>query len=91
MNAPARQVWLVLMLLLGFGGCNGDVALVLGIEAGTDAPAVDAAADGSPPGDAPPDGVAMTSDAADTAPPLDVHMSVEVEPDGAPATDGGDQ
>jgi hypothetical protein len=59
MNSPARQALLVLMLVLG--GCNGDVTLVLGIEAGTDGPTGDAPTEGQSPGsDAP-----MATDAAD--------------------------
>jgi hypothetical protein len=87
MNAPARQVLLVLMLVLGVVGCNGDVVLMLGDAA---PPPSDASAEVAPTVDSAPDnGGMMASDASDaTAPAEDAPL---VDPDGAAAADGGDQ
>ena len=87
MNAPARQVLLVLMLVLGVVGCNGDVVF-MGADALPPPPPPDAMAETAAPGDAQPDHPAMMSDASDAAAP---EPDAIVEPDAAAATDGGDQ
>ena len=84
MNAPARQVLLVLMLVLGVVGCNGDVVF-MGPDAAVVPPPPSDAGDGPKEGPAPSDATdtAVAEVAEDVAPP---------EPaDAAPADDGGGQ
>jgi hypothetical protein len=91
MNAPARQVLLVLMLVLGVVGCNGDVVF-MGADAVVTPPPSDAMAEAAP-GDGPKEGP-PASDAMDAAalPEVAAEVAPEVgEPDAAPADDGGGQ
>jgi len=94
MNAPARQVSLVLMLLF-LGGCNGGATFVGGDATPPPSPAMDGGGDapkeGGNPSDAPSE---SASDAPKevASPPPDATPDVEVDAtvDGL-AVDGGDQ
>jgi hypothetical protein len=89
MNAPARQVSLVLMLV--HGGCEGSATLVKGVT-----PVVDAGTDGSATDGGAPE-VAMEVMAEADAGPAEVGQEVgpdDVGPEAGQddvATDGGDQ
>ena len=89
MNAPARQVLLVLMLVLGVVGCNGDVVF-MGADAMVTPPPPSDAGDGSSPSDGAKEG-GSPSDATDAAVAEVAEDVAPPEPDAAPADDGGGQ